>query len=154
MPDRNILESYIDACRLIEETEKDLARLSRATEEILHDSVSGSNPEFPYEQRVFHIEGIGMQVTSSELQALRKTLKERKEAAKKLRLGVESWVNTTPMRIQRIVRLKYFEHETWSSVSRQLGYSSPHAARMELYRYLKGGRDNGAVQISEGRTKP
>ena len=57
--DKNVLTEYTDALKLIEDTEKRLATLTRISKELLQDSVKGSNPNFPYEPRTFHIEGIG-----------------------------------------------------------------------------------------------
>ena len=52
-------------------------------------------------------------------------------------MNVDLWMNTVPIRIQRIVRLKYFKSMTWEKVSTKLGYASPGGARMELERFLK-----------------
>ena len=54
--DKSILSEYIDAVNLIEDTEKRLEKLTWISKEVLQDSVKGSNPNFPYEQKTFHIE--------------------------------------------------------------------------------------------------
>lgn len=135
--DKSILAEYIDAVILIEDTEKRLEKLTWISKEVLQDSVKGSNPNFPYEQKTFHIEGIGSGVTTDEIARLKNALRERRDLAKKLRIEVEEWMNQAPFRIQRIVQMKYFEGKTWDVVSAQLGCMSPDAARMELNRYLK-----------------
>ena len=43
-----------------------------------------------------------------------------------------------PARIQRLVRLKYFERLSWEQVAERIGGStSADSARMELKKYLK-----------------
>ena len=137
---RSLLEEYLDACELIEETERDLARIKAEFAHAAVDSVKGSNPNYPYEARIFRIEGVsyGEYKNPDEVRQVEALLKERRNAAKQKRLAVEAWMNTVPSRIARIVRMKYFKNMTWAQVSHNLGYSSPDAARMELYRYMKG----------------
>ena len=135
--DKSVLSEYTDALKLVEETEALLGRLKRIANEILKDSVKGSNPNFPYEPRTIRIEGIGDRVTTDEIDALRKVLEARRDNAKRLRFDVETWMNTIPIRMQRIIQMKYFSGMTWEEVSRRLGFASPNAARMELERFLK-----------------
>ena len=136
---RSLLEEYLDACDLIEETERDLARVKAEFEHAAVDSVKGSNQNFPYEPRVFRIEGVsyGEYKNPDEVRQVESLLKERRKIAKQKRLAVDAWMNTIPSRIARIVRMKYFKGMTWAQVSRSLGYLSPDAARMELYRFMK-----------------
>ena len=137
---RSLLEEYLDACELIEETERDLARIKAEFAHAAVDSVKGSNPNYPYEARIFRIEGVsyGEYKNPDEVRQVEALLKERRSIAKQKRLAVEAWMNTVPSRIARIVRMKYFKVMTWAQVSQNLGYSSPDAARMELYRFMKG----------------
>lgn len=147
--DKSLLAEYESACKLIDETEKDLKKLVEASENVLQDSVVGSNPVFPYEPRKFHIEGIGGYVSTEEISQFRDILKRRRAAAKKLRLEVEAWVNTIPPRMQRIVRLRYFEGDTWEKVSAKMGFTSPNAARMALDRFLKDDCGKNTEKILE-----
>ena len=136
--DKSILVEYIDAKKLLEETEADLYRLKNRQGRIAVDSVKGSNPNFPYEPRTFHIEGVeyGEYKKSDEIRRLEKILTERRERAKGIRIEVEAWINTIPPRIQRIVRMRYMKGLTWDRISAELGYLSNSAARMELKRFL------------------
>ena len=54
--DKKILSDYIDICELIRETEEEIQNLRK--KEIVHDKVTGSNPEFPYQPKSFHISGV------------------------------------------------------------------------------------------------
>ena len=94
--DKNILEQYIDACELIKETEEDIRKLKRK-KAVIQDSVKGSNPDFPYQQQSFHIEGTREEVKDKIcLEYEEKLLKERKANAERIKLDVESWMNTLP----------------------------------------------------------
>ena len=55
--DKHILDQYIDACALIEETEKDIQKLRQKKRTVIQTNVSGSNPEHPYNPQHFKIQG-------------------------------------------------------------------------------------------------
>lgn len=135
---KSLLAEYEDACRLVEETERDLRALRKRLEIPASDIVKGSNPNFPYEARTFHIEGLDYTMYSKpeEIHQLELILTERREKAKQCRLEVEYWINNVPPRIARIVRLKYFQRLGWTEVAMQVGCGSGDAARMELNRYM------------------
>ena len=136
---KTVLSEYEDACRLVEETEHDLDKLRKQLKDVATDIVKGSNPNFPYEARTFHIEGVsyGEYMKPDEVKRLEFILTQRRNIAKERRLVVEYWMNTVPPRIARIVRLKYFKKLGWTEVAMQVGCGSGDAARMELNRYLK-----------------
>ena len=136
---KTVLSEYEDACRLVEETERDLDKLRNQLKDTATDIVKGSNPNFPYETHTFHIEGVsyGEYMKPDEVKRLEFILTQRMNIAKERRLVVEYWMNTVPPRIARIVRLKYFKKLGWTEVAMQVGCGSGDAARMELNRYLK-----------------
>ena len=136
--DKNILEQYIDACELIKETEEDIRKLKRK-KAVIQDSVKGSNPDFPYQPQSFHIEGTREEVKDKIcLEYEEKLLKERKANAERIKLDVESWMNTIPTRMQRIIRFKIFEGMKWEDTANKLGRNnSGESIRMELQRFLK-----------------
>ena len=136
--DKHILAEYDDACRLVAETERDLAVLKRRLDGAAVDIVKGSNPNFPYEARTFHIEGVdyGAFTRNEDIKRIERILSDRREKANQKRIDVEYWMNTVPSRIARIVRLRYFRKLSWTEVSMQLGCGSGDAARMELNRFL------------------
>ncbi len=117
---KKILWDYIDACELIKETEEDIRRLRKG--ETVHDKVSGSNPEFPYQAQSFSISGVverGM--GNAELERERKLLHQRKENAEKIRLRVEKIMEHAPARMQRIIRFKILQRMTWGEVAARMG---------------------------------
>lgn len=136
--DKSILNDYIDACKLIKETEEDIRELERR-KEIVHDSVKGSNPDFPYQPQSFRIEGIREETQDrSCLEDDRQILEERKANAKKLKLDVEAWMNTIPMRMQRIIKYKIFEGLTWEQVAQKMGRKTTgEAVRKEFENFMR-----------------
>lgn len=136
--DKNILKDYIDACELIRETEEDIRKLERR-KEVVHDSVRGSNPDFPYQPQSFRIEGTQEDVRDEIcLEYEKKLLEERKTNAERLKLDVEAWMNTIPIRMQRIIKHKIFEELTWEQTAMKIGKKATgDSVRMELERFLK-----------------
>ncbi len=137
--DKKILSDYIDACELIKETEKDIQKLNKRKKAIIQTNVKGSNPEFPYEEKHFHIEGIEFSYQDdSQLRYEEKILLERKANAEKIKSQVESLLNQAPIRIQRIIRLKCFEEKSWEVVASYMGRkATADSVRKELKRFLE-----------------
>ena len=120
--DKHILDQYIDACALIEETEKDIQKLRQKKRTVIQTNVSGSNPEHPYNPQHFKIQGTTFTFREdSQLRMEEKLLEKRKEDAEKIKIQVEEWMNTIPVRMQRIIRYKVFEGMTWQQVAKKMG---------------------------------
>lgn len=139
MVDKNTLKEYIDACRLVEETEEDIKRLRKKKKTILTDHVKGSNPEFPYQPKSFKVAGVAYTYTDEErLESEERILEERKAAAADCKVKVQKWMNTIPKRMQRIVRFKYIEGLSWEAVADRIGRgATKDSIRMELDRFLE-----------------
>lgn len=137
--EKSILEQYVDACELISETEKDIQRLEDK-QHVVQDSVRGSMHEFPYAAQSFHLEGISSSSVGDRiaLEISRKLLQDRKEGAEKLKHQVEAWMLTIPTRMQRIIRLRFFEGESWAEVARIVGRTATEeSVKKEFYRFLQ-----------------
>lgn len=120
--DKHILDQYIDACALIEETEKDIQKLRQKKRTVIQTNVSGSNPEHPYNPQHFKIQGTTFTFREdSQLRMEEKLLENRKEDAEKIKIQVEEWMNTIPQRMQRIIKYKVFENMTWQQVAKKMG---------------------------------
>lgn len=120
--EKEIIEQYIDACEVVKETEKEITRLKKKRKTIVQTNVSGSNPEFPYNP--MHFKSIGTSFTYEEDSRLRreeKVLEEQKKAAERIKLEVEMWMLTIPLRMQRIIRYRIFEKNSWEKVAERLG---------------------------------
>lgn len=136
---KDILNEYIDACELIKETEQDIARLKKKQSTVVVESVKGSMPEFPYAEQHFKIEGLQYNVKDEvQLRAEEQLLLERKENAKKIKTEVEKWMNTIPVRMQRIVRYKIFQRLSWEEVAKKMERNvTPDSVRMEYYNFMR-----------------
>ena len=136
---KELLLHYIDACKLIEETEQDIRKLKRKQKEVAQGSVKGSNTDFPYQEQHFHIEGI--QYTCSDNDKLRANeilLNERKQNAEGIKSKVEAFMNTVPARIQRIIRFRYFEGLSWNEAAELMGKKSTgESIRKEFENFMK-----------------
>ena len=136
--DKNILNDYIDACALVQETERDIRALKKKRKTIIQTNVSGSNPDFPYQPQHFKIEGTTF--TYADDSALRwdeGLLERRKANAEKIKLNVEEWMLTIPARMQRIIRWKFFEELTWEEVAVKMGRKATgDSVRLEFQRFM------------------
>lgn len=120
----------MDACELIRETEERIRKAKKRR--VVRDSVAGSNPEFPYQMQSFVVEGKAGDETE-EWSLIRK-----KAEAEALKREVEEWMDTIPPRMQRIIRLKIFDHLSWSEVAAIMGRgASKDSIRMEYKRFFE-----------------
>lgn len=136
--DKLILSQYLDACQLVEETQAELHRLEEEYDNHAVDVVRGSNAEFPYQPMTFHVEGISIDPykLDKEHQRLKGVLEERLLKASSLKVDVEVWLNTIPMRMSRIVKMKYLQGLTWDTVSAKMGMGTKDAARKAFERFM------------------
>lgn len=135
--EKQILNDYIDACKFIEETEKEIKRLKKNKKTVM-DKVSGSNPNFPYEKRSFGV--VGTTETYANADALRyeeQLLETQKKEAEDLKVKVDEWMQTIPFRMQRIIKYKIFHNLSWEEVAELMGRSATgESIRMEYNRFL------------------
>ena len=135
--DKKILTDYIDACEFIKETEEEIKKLEKK-KRIVQDKVRGSNPEFPYEKRSFHLGGtVETLAEAGRLARERQILEEQKSEAEELKLQVEKWMQEIPFRMQRIIRYKFFKELTWEEVATLMGRKyTADGVRMEFQRFM------------------
>lgn len=130
------LMDYIDACESIKEIESNITRISR--KEVVHDKVSGSNPDFPYQPQSFNVAGvIETRLSEKELEQEIQNLKERRQQARKIKSEVDQWLNTIPIRMQRIVRYKFFERLSWEQAAQRIGKATENSLKKEFERFMK-----------------
>ena len=136
--DKHILDQYIDAYALIEETEKDIQKLRQKKRTVIQTNVSGSNPEHPYNPQHFKIHGTTFTFREdSQLRMEEKLLEKRKEDAEKIKIQVEEWMNTIPVRMQRIIRYRVFKGMTWQQVAKKMGRkATEEGVRKEFQRFF------------------
>lgn len=138
--DKDILTQYVDACALVKETEEDIRKLKKRRQTIVQGVVKGSMHNFPYTKTNFHVAGVPYSVVQNpgQLEAEEKLLEERKAAAEVIKIQVEAWMSTLPMRMQRIIRYRFFEGLTWAQVAIRMGKNvTADSVRMEFERSIK-----------------
>lgn len=137
--DKSILQDYIDACELVKETEEDIRRLRQKKKTVIQTNVKGSSHNFPYTPQHFKIQGTTFTVRDyGLLRREEELLIQRKTAAEQTKLQVEEWILTTPVRMQRIIKYRYFDRLTWEQIAVKLGRkATPDSVRMELNNFLK-----------------
>lgn len=137
--DKGILNEYIDACELIKETEKDIIKLRRRRNTVVTGSVKGSMHDYPYAETHFKVEGTPYSYSDDvRLRAEEKLLEERKANAEKIKVLVEQWMNTIPIRMQRIIRYRVFEEMSWEQVAEKMGRKATgESVRKEFDRFME-----------------
>lgn len=138
--DKKILEQYIDACELIKETKEEIRKLKRQRKRMEQDIVKGSSKEFPYTSQNFHVEGIAYSIIKDprSLEEQEKLLERQIEEAAKIKLQVEAWMLTIPQRMQRIIRYRVFEENTWERVAIRIRRkATADSVRMEYQRFME-----------------
>ena len=135
--DKEILDQYIDACTLLKEIEQEVKKLEKEKCKIEKDKVFGSNHDFPYQRQSFSIEGV-VEKKSNALDRKRKVLQKQRAQAEEIKLLVEEWIPTLPLRTQRIVRLRFIDGLSWRDVARKIDRRAPaDSIRIELQRFLE-----------------
>lgn len=137
--DKQILYQYIDACELVKETEQEIEQIRRRRREIVTDKVKMSDCDFPFGQISCTIRGIPYDAQDQEmLDRKEHILEERKAAAETIKLQVEEWLVTVPLRMQRIIRYKVFEGMMWAQVAQRMGRkATADSVRMEFQNFMK-----------------
>ena len=137
--DKRILNDYIDACAQVKKTKEALLKLRKAKKRREQYAVKGSSHEFPYTAQTFHIEGIAYPLVQDpgEEDHLEEILRERLRNAERIKHDVEAWLNTIPMRMQRIIKYKIFEDLTWAEVAKRMGRKATElSVKKEYQRFM------------------
>ncbi len=137
--DKKILEDYIDARELIKETEKDIQRLKKRKKTVIQTNVKGSNPNFPYQEQHFRVQGTTFTYQDdANLRLEENLLVQRKQNAEKVKKQVEEWMLTIPMRMQRIIQYKVFDGLTWEQTAARIGRKATgESVKKEFQRFMK-----------------
>jgi len=137
--DKNILKEYIDACKLVEETEQEIKKLNQKKKTIVQTNVKGSNPNFPYQEQHFRIQGTTFTVRDdSRIRYEEASLERQKQEAERIKLQVEEWMRSIPVRMQRIVKYRYLDGMPWVQVAEKMGRkATENGVKKEFERFLK-----------------
>lgn len=86
------------------------------------DSVKGSNPYFPYEERNFIIKGIGYKEYDNKLNRLQRKLNRRVEELMDLVEEMNEYIeNIDDSLIRQIITLRYVNGLSWNQVAVSIG---------------------------------
>lgn len=137
--DKKILEDYIDACEVIKDTEAEIKKLKRKKSTVIQTNVKGSNPDWPYQEQHFTIQGTTFTYSDDgQLRIEEQILERQKKNAEKLKMSVEEWLVTIPFRMQRIIRYKIFQEMTWWEVAKLMGRKcTKESVRKEYENFMK-----------------
>ena len=133
--EKKLLEDYMDARALVKETEQRIERL-KERKTVLHDKVSGSMHEFPYAPTSFKVEGTPraeMEIIAQE----ERLLYLQKADAMECQLAIAKRLENAPMRLRRIISLRYEDNLSWEEVADRVRAISGEAARKEFERMLR-----------------
>lgn len=137
--DKEILLQYIDACALVKETEEEIRKIKKCRKTIVQGTVKGSMKEFPYAAKNFRVQGISYSVVMNPgaLEAEERLLEEQRRNAEQIKIRVEEWLNTVPVRMVRIIRKRVFEQKSWDRVAGEMGRkATADSVRMEFERFM------------------
>lgn len=136
--DKKILYQYIDACALVKETEAEIEKIRQHRREIVTDKVKGSSYDFPFGEVSYIVRGIPYNEREQErLEKKEILLAKRKADAEAIKVQVEEWLVTVPMRMQRIIRYRVFAGMSWGEVSLRMGRkATADSVRVEFQRFM------------------
>ena len=137
--DKQILKDYVDACELVKETEEDIRKLKAKRGRTVQDSVRGSMQDFPYAPQSFHIEGTEYTYEDDrQLREEERLLLQRKEHAEQIRLQAQQYINFAPVRIQRIIRMRYMKKMSWNEIAGKMGgKATENSLKKEFQRFFE-----------------
>lgn len=112
------IRQYRDLVKEIEELKNRISEVQKLSSvQVVKDSVSGSNPHFPYQKNIFTIEGLE-QINSRR----KKILQKRIWRCERLKLEIEEFIDTIEdSKTRRVFQLRYIYGCGWEKISRMLG---------------------------------
>lgn len=138
---KELLKQYNDLKIEIRELEVRIESLRKKKIKVEKDSVKGSNPHFPYEQKSFVVEGydyVGADRKELRLKLLSKTLKDRLDKCEELKLQIEQFINDIPdSRTRRVFQYRYIDNMEWLPIAYRIGGYDESYPRKIHERYLE-----------------
>jgi len=99
----------------------------------LSDSVSGSNPNFPYEERHFVVTG----VSELKLTKLRKKKRNAERRIEKLNKKLQYSLYHEDTLVAEIIEKRYIQRLEWGKIAMDLGYADESGVRKVFNRYFE-----------------
>ncbi|HHW03398.1 MAG TPA: hypothetical protein GXX35_11440 [Thermoanaerobacterales bacterium] len=121
MSHKELLQQYTDLQAEIKDLEDRIRKLENQADKIECDSVTGSDNNFPYTLRTFHIEGYSYK-KQRRLSRLKKLLSKRKEKCEEMKLRIEEFINNIPdSKTRRVFQYRYIDGLSWQMIARRIG---------------------------------
>jgi len=144
----------------IEMLKQQIADLKHKIEtETVSDVVSGSNPQWPYERRRFHVEGVDVWGYEKRLRRLKRKLERRLEEVMEKREEIEEYINSIDdSMIRMILTLRYINGLSWRQIANHIGGgNTPDSVRKMHDRFLKGSgtfdKSNKEKTVSDNQSR-
>ncbi|MGN9164946.1 hypothetical protein ACTNDY_06615 [Tissierellaceae bacterium HCP3S3_D8] len=138
---KKLLGQYADLQHEIKDIDKRIVRLENKKIKVERDSVTGSNPNFPYESRHFTIEGYSYPEADRKeerLIKLNRLLNKRKEKCEDMKLQIEEFISTIPdSRTRRVFQYRYIDNLSWQAIAIRIGKIHESYPRKIHDRYLE-----------------
>ncbi len=135
---KNFLQQYADLQAEMKDLENRIRKLEALKDKLVHDSVTGSDSEFPYIKKRFHIHGLD-EKRRSRLSRLKNLLAKRKEKCEEMKLQIEEFISTIPdSRTRRVFQYRYIDDLTWQAIAMRLGKVHDSYPRRDIHdKYLE-----------------
>lgn len=142
MADKDLLKQYTDLIVEIRELEIRINKLKSKKINVVRDSVTGSNPYFPYNMQNFNIEGYNYEEADKKedrLNKLNSILCKRKCKCEDLKLQIEEFINSIPdSRTRRVFQYRYISNLEWLPIAMRMSKVHESYPRKIHDRYLEG----------------
>lgn len=142
MTGKELLKQYNSLIKEIKELERDIKRLEKLEPKHEIDSVKGSNPGFPYQERNFKISGYNIleeEKIDNRLARKEDILCRRKCKCEDIKLQIEEFISNIPDSLtRRVFKYRYIDDLEWLPIAMRMGKVHESYPRKIHDRYLEG----------------
>lgn len=142
MTGKELLRQYNDLLVEIRDIERKTDKLEKVESKCEQDSVTGSNPYFPYEPRTFRVEGYNIieeENKNRRLDRMKKVLYKRKCKCEDMKLQIEEFISNIPdSRTRRVFQYRYIDNLSWQMIAIRIGKVHESYPRKDIHdKYLE-----------------
>jgi hypothetical protein len=118
------LQQYRSLVLEVDILQKRIDKLAYAEQEVQHGFVKGSNPDFPFEAKSFHVSGYNIIADSKRryrVDKLKIMLKKKQDECQEELLKIQEYINKIPDSTTRVIfNMIYIDGLTQEQVSRKI----------------------------------
>jgi len=134
---REDLDDYLNRKQEIIKLENRIRKLKEKDNQTASDIVKGSDPEFPYTQRSYHIEGVVNWKPCALTLSMESRLKKKIEELRNLERDMEEYVEKIPSaELRMIFEMRVYERKSFKEIGKELNYEES-TARKKYEQCLK-----------------